>query len=171
MDDLLLQQRTQLIGSGACLLAFLLLKRFAGHLVRSAILRSSFKSKEEREVMRLIHLLLLLVLAIGLTAVWGVKQSELLLFAASALTVLGVALFAEMSILSNVTAFLVPFFQHPVKIGDHIILKDDEHDLEGELEDITYFFTFVRRSDGSLITVPNATLLKSAFTITQPRAR
>ena len=79
---------------------------------------------------------------------------------------LGVAFFAEMSILSNITAFLVIFFQHPVKIGDHIKVRDAEHDLEGELVDITYFFTHIRTSAGSTVTLPNAVFLKSAFTIT-----
>lgn len=165
METFLNDHLAQLLETAACLAAFILLKLIARASVRSAIVRSSFKSKEEREVMRLIRLLLVVLLAIGLIAIWGVKQNEILLFATSAVTVLGVALFAEMSILSNITACLVLFFQHPVKLGDRIRLKDGDHDVEGELVDITYFFTFVRRPDGSLVTLPNSVMLKGPVTI------
>ncbi|HRD54460.1 MAG TPA: mechanosensitive ion channel [Flavobacteriales bacterium] len=138
-------------------------------LVHGAVVKLAYKAKEEREVMRLIRLLFILLLSLALTAIWGVKQNEILLFAASVVTVLGVAFFAEMSVLSNITAFLVLFFQHPVKIGDCIRLRDGEHEVEGELVDITYFFTFIRKADGGMVTVPNAALLKSSFSIESPK--
>jgi small-conductance mechanosensitive channel len=165
MDDFFIAHRIQFIESAAAIAVFIGIKAASRWLVRGAVLRLSYKAKEEREVMRLLRLLLILFLSLALTAIWGVKQNEILLFAASAVTVLGVAFFAEMSVLSNITAFLVLFFQHPMKIGDRIRLKDGEHETEGELVDITYFFTFVRKDDGAMITVPNAALMKNSFTI------
>ncbi len=166
MDEFISGHRIQLIETAIALAAFLFLKTVSRWLVRGAVVRLAYKAKEEREVMRLIRLMLLLLIAVVLTAIWGVKQNEILLFAASAITVLGVAFFAEMSILSNITAFLVLFFQHPVKIGDTIRLRDQEQEIEGELVDITYFFAFIRMTDGRVVTVPNSVLLKSPFTIT-----
>lgn len=165
MEAFIENHHIQLIETAIVIGAFIALRYALRWLVRGAVIKLAYKAKEEREVMRLIHLMLLLLIAVALTAVWGIKQNEILVFAASAVTVLGVAFFAEMSILSNVTACLVLFFQHPVKLGDRIRLKDGEHDVEGELVDITYFFAFVRQDDGALITVPNATLLKNSFTI------
>jgi small-conductance mechanosensitive channel len=165
MHEFVLAHQAQLIESAIALAVFVALKAASRWLVRGAVIKLAYKAKEEREVMRLIRLLLLLLVAVVLTAIWGVKQNEILLFAASAITVLGVAFFAEMSILSNITAFLVLFFQHPVKIGDRIRLKDGEQSVEGELVDITYFFTFIRQDHGAMITVPNSALLKSSFTI------
>ena len=168
MDEFISGHRIQLIETAIALAAFLFLKTVSRWLVRSAVLKLAYKVKEEREVMRLIRLLLLLLITVVLTAIWGVKQNEILLFAASAFTVLGVAFFAEMSILSNITAFLVLFFQHPVKIGDRIRLKDGEQDVEGVLTDISYFFTFIRQDHDAMTTVPNSVLLKSSFTVTEP---
>ncbi len=156
----------QVLETTVCLVAFLAIRYGARHAVRGTILRSTFKALEKKEVVRIVDLLLLLVATVVLVAIWGVKQSEILVFATSVITVLGVAFFAEMSILSNITAFLVIFFQHPVKIGDRIKVPDGEHDLEGELVDITYFFTHIRTSAGSTVTLPNAVFLKSTFTIT-----
>ena len=160
-----LPHRTQLVETVIALGLFLLIRTIVRSLVRATLLRSVFKSKEEREVNRLLGGLLYLVLAIALAAIWGVDQSEVLFFATSVITVLGVAFFAEMSILSNVTACLVLFFQHPVKLGDRIRVFDGEQWVEGELMDITYFFVFLRTDEQGTISVPNATLLKNAFHI------
>lgn len=70
-----------------------------------------------------------------------------------------------MSILSNITACLVLFFQHPVKVGDRIRAFDGEQWVEGELMDITYFFVFLRTDDRGIVSIPNAALLKNAFHI------
>lgn len=171
MDDFLINHRVQIIESAAAVATFFVVMATSRWLVRGAVMRLAYKAKEEREVMRLIRLLLLMLITIVLTAIWGVKQNEILLFAASAITVLGVAFFAEMSILSNITAFLVLFFQHPVKINDRIRLKDGDQEVEGELVDITYFFTFIRQDNGAMTTVSNSALLKSTFTILASKAR
>jgi small-conductance mechanosensitive channel len=97
-------------------------------------------------------------------------QNKILLFATSVITVLGVALFAEMSILSNITACLVLFFQHPVKIGDRIKVYDQDHWVEGELIDITYFFVFLRTEEDGVVSIPNSVLLKETFHIVQNNA-
>lgn len=156
---------SQWIETAVCLVGFLVVRSTGRYLIRAAVARSSFKAKEEKEIMRLLNLLIVLVLAVILTAIWGVKQSEILIFATSVITVLGVAFFAEMSILSNVTSFIVLFFQHPVKLGDRIKVLDDAHAVEGELIDITYFFVFIRTADKGIVTIPNSVLLKSAFRI------
>jgi small-conductance mechanosensitive channel len=83
----------------------------------------------------------------------------------SILTVLGVALFAEMSILSNLTACLILFFQHPIKIGDTIKITSEGQEIEGELTDISYFFIFIKTPDKGTLTIPNSLLLKSSFLI------
>jgi small-conductance mechanosensitive channel len=155
----------QLIETAVCVGGFLLIRSLGRHLIRNAVVRSAFKAKEEKEVMRLLNLLIVLVAGILLTAIWGVKQSEILIFATSVITVLGVAFFAEMSILSNITACLVLFFQHPIKIGDTIKVLDEANPIEGELIDITYFFVFIRTRDGGTVTMPNSVLLRSSFVI------
>ncbi len=155
----------QLVESGVCLLAYLVLRRSSRLIVRRAVRRSSYKASEEKGILRLLDLLFVGLLAVTLTAIWGMEQSEILVFATSVITVLGVAFFAEMSILSNITACVVLFFQHPVKIGDHIRVQLDDQELEGELVDITYFFVFIRTAAGGTVSVPNAALLKGPFTI------
>lgn len=66
-----------------------------------------------------------------LTLVWGVDQSELLIFLSTILTVLGVAFFAQWSIISNITSTLIIFFNQPIKIGDYLTIMDKEYEIEG----------------------------------------
>lgn len=160
-----LPQQTRLIETVIAIGLFFIIRAVMRSIVRATLLRSVFKSKEEREINRLLSALMYLILAVALAAIWGVDQGEILIFATSVITVLGVAFFAEMSILSNVTACLVLFFQHPVKLGDRIRVFDGEQWVEGELMDITYFFVFIRTDEQGTISVPNATLLKNAFHI------
>ncbi|MFN6114773.1 MAG: mechanosensitive ion channel domain-containing protein [Flavobacteriales bacterium] len=168
MEQLIAAHLPQILESVACLLGYIALRRIGRFFVRSAVVRSAYKAGEEGSVLRLLDLLFLVVLALVLAAIWGMKQNEILLFATSVITVLGVAFFAEMSILSNVTASVVLFFQHPVKVGDRIRVQFEGQELEGELVDITYFFVFLRTDEGGTISLPNAVLLKNAFTIVAP---
>ncbi|WKL43856.1 mechanosensitive ion channel domain-containing protein [Flavobacterium sp. ZE23DGlu08] len=100
-------------------------------------------------------------------AIWSVKQENILIFASSLLTVFGVALFAEMSILTNITACLILFFQHPIKVGDTIAITFEGKETEGELIDITYFFIFIKTPNRGVLTIPNALLLKSSFLVVE----
>lgn len=170
VNDQLPAHAPQLLESAACIVVYLLLRRSGRLFVRAAVHRAADKTSEEKGVLRLLNLLFVVLLVLALAAIWGMEQSEVLVFATSVITVLGVALFAEMSILSNVTASVVLFFQHPVKIGDRIRVQHEGQEVEGELVDITYFFVLLRTPDNSTISLPNAVLLKAPFTILAHRS-
>jgi small-conductance mechanosensitive channel len=155
----------RIIETFIALASFLVLRYAASSVIRANLVRSVLKSREEQEVRKLLNILLAALLAIVVSAIWGVDQNKILVFATSVVTVLGVAFFAEMSILSNITACLVLFFQHPVKIGDRIRVFDQDHWVEGELLDITYFFVFIRTDEEGVVSVPNSVLLKETFHI------
>ena len=87
--------------------------------------------------------------------VWGVDQSELLIFLSTILTVLGVAFFAQWSIISNITSTLIIFFNHPIKIGDHLTIMDKEYEIEGQLSDISIFFIIIKTKENKKITIPS----------------
>ncbi|MBL7939667.1 MAG: mechanosensitive ion channel [Flavobacteriales bacterium] len=166
MEHFISTHGPQIIETAIALIVFIALRYGVRYAKQAMVVKAMAKSSESREVGRIVDLLLILVAGVVFTAIWGVKQSELLIFATSVITVLGIGFFAEMSILSNITAFLVLFFQHPVKVGDRIMINDGTADIEGELVDLTYFFAHIRKDSGSTVTIPNAVLLKSPFTIT-----
>jgi len=110
-------------------------------------------------------------LGIGaLTFIWGVNFQDLGLLFSSVFAVIGVALFAQWSILSNVTSGVILFFSFPFKIGDRIKILDKEIMDEQEenqfiIEDIKAFHVHLRRNNGELITYPNNMMLQKAVTL------
>ena len=92
--------------------------------------------------------------------IWGVDQSELLYFISSLLTVLGVAFFAQWSIMSNITATLIIFFNHPAKIGDTISILDKDFQVEGTISDIGVFFMLIKTKEGDQISIPSNVFLQ-----------
>ena len=72
----------------------------------------------------------------------------------------GVALFAQWSILSNITASMVIFFGFPYRVGDRIKVTDADFDLSGTVEEISLFHVLLRTHDGNLITYPNNLILQ-----------
>lgn len=156
--------RVQLIETATVLAMLFVFRLVSNYFVKLTIVKSYFKHAEKKDVLKLINLILYVICIIIISAIWSVKQENILLFASSLITVFGVALFAEMSILSNVTACIILFFQHPIKVGDRIALTYEGKDIEGELIDISYFFVYIKTVKATL-TVPNALLIKNSFSI------
>jgi small-conductance mechanosensitive channel len=97
--------------------------------------------------------------------IWGVSQQELLLYISSALTVVGVALFAQWSLLSNVTASVLLFLNHPAKIGDRIQILDKEFQIEGKITNIGGFFISIQTDDNQVITIPNSLVFQKSVKV------
>ena len=78
--------------------------------------------------------------------IWGVNLKEIGLIFSSLFAVLGVALFAIWSILSNVTAGIILFLNFPFKIGDRIKILDKEIEYDGNylIEDIRAYHIHLR---------------------------
>jgi small-conductance mechanosensitive channel len=93
-------------------------------------------------------------------AIWGVDQADLMLFFSSFIAVLGIALFAQWSMLSNVTASILLFVNHPAKIGDYIQLLDKDFPYIGEIRDIGLFFITIRTDEGEVLTIPNGLIFQ-----------
>jgi len=100
-----------------------------------------------------------------LSAIWGLKQNEIDVFVGTILTALGIAFFAQWSLLSNITSSLLLFFNHPVKIGDTLKVLDKDYPCEGVVSDLTYFFVHLKNENGEIITIPNSLLLQKSVSV------
>ncbi|MCX2980965.1 mechanosensitive ion channel family protein [Halieaceae bacterium IMCC14734] len=90
----------------------------------------------------------------------GLGYGEVSLFLSSAFAVIGIAFFAQWSILSNITASVVIFFGFPYRVGDQIKVTDADFDLSGTLEEIGLFHVLIRSPEGNMITYPNSLILQ-----------
>lgn len=91
----------------------------------------------------------------------GIEYHQLTVFLSSVFAVIGIALFAQWSILSNITASLIIFFAFPYRVGDRIKVVDKDDDISGIVEEISLFHVIIRR-EGDLITYPNTLILQKA---------
>ncbi|SDR74460.1 mechanosensitive ion channel domain-containing protein [Gramella sp. MAR_2010_147] len=133
--------------------------------------KSEISLTRTRLMFKYINILILLVAAFLLAIAWGVGLTELSLIFSSAFAVIGVALFAIWSILSNITSGVIMFFSFPYKIGDTIKIHDKDMPIEAEIEDIKAFHLHLRTSEGELITYPNNLILQKAVSLVQVQGR
>ena len=97
--------------------------------------------------------------------IWGVQTKDIFLTISSVITVVGVALFAQWSILSNITSGIILLFSFPFKIGDTIRIHDKDFPIEAEIEDIRAFHTLLKTKEGEMISYPNNLLLQKGVSI------
>ncbi len=95
----------------------------------------------------------------------GVGFRDLGLLAGSLFAVIGVALFAQWSILSNVTASIIVFFFFPYRVGDQVRIIDGENTISGRITEITLFHVIMAGDGDELITFPNALAFQRAVVI------
>ena len=100
-----------------------------------------------------------------LAVIWGVKPENMLLALSSIFAVIGVAMFAQWSILSNITAGIIIFFSTPFRIGDRIHILDKDLPMEATIEKIQTFYTHLRTEEDELIVLPNNLFLQKMVSV------
>jgi small-conductance mechanosensitive channel len=138
----------------------ILVKILANNAVGRILTRLEFDTQRKRISLKIINLFIILTTGLILAGIWNIDQAELMVFITSVITILGIAFFAQWSILANITSSLILFFNHPLKIGEEIEVLDKEYAVRGKLEDISFFFMHIRTDEGELITIPNSLALQ-----------
>lgn len=157
------------IGTFVVILVYLILRFSIVKIVNRFAKLNEVLEHRTNLIIKYINLLLGILALTSITIIWGVKKDQILLFISSIFAVVGVASFAQWSILSNITAGIIIFFSYPFKIGDKIKIHDKEYPVEGEIEDIKAFYIILKTNDGEIITYPNNLLMQKGISIvTQP---
>lgn len=94
--------------------------------------------------------------------VLGIGYGQLAIFFSSVFAVVGVALFAQWSILSNITASLIIFFSFPYRVGDWVKVVDKDDEILGQILEISTFHVIIQRLSGDVVTYPNSLILQRA---------
>ncbi|CAA0224345.1 mechanosensitive ion channel domain-containing protein [Tenacibaculum maritimum] len=135
-------------------------------LTKKYITEYSIEPHRRKLILNILYLIYYLVFGVFLLIIFGVNFKEVLIFASSILAVLGVGFFAQWSILSNLTASVILFFYHPMRIGDNIRIVDKEYDFVGVVKNITGIYVQLYVEDGNReITIPNTVILYKAIEI------
>ena len=156
------------IGTGIVLILLVLLRVITTKLVRRYARLSQTIERRTNLVIKYLHLLINILLIVALIIIWGVDAKDIILAISSIATVVGVAMVAQWSILSNITSGIILFFSFPFKIGDTIHIHDKDFPVIAEIEDISAFYISMVNKDGERVIYPNNLLLQKGVSIINP---
>jgi len=153
------------IGTLIVLIIYFILRISSTKLVRKYAKINSILEHRTNLVIKYIHLLINILAFISIIIIWGVKKDQILLITSSLFAVVGVASFAQWSILSNISAGIIIFFSYPFKIGDKIKIHDKDFPIEGEIMDVKAFYIILQSIDGEMVTYPNNLLMQKGISV------
>jgi len=116
-------------------------------------------------VQKTLQLTMLVSVLLAASLIFGFNYDKFGLIFSSVFAVVGVALFAQWSILSNITASIMIFFFFPYRVGNTIKINDDKDWLRGEIIEITLFHLLLRMDDGTTLSCPNSLVFQKAIII------
>jgi small-conductance mechanosensitive channel len=145
-----------------CLVAFYLATKLLDKIIHDVSVRRALGDLRVLYITRLMNIGMVFCCIVVMCLILGLGYSEISVFLSSIFAVVGIALFAQWSILSNVTASMIIFFGFPYKVNDRIRILDKDDNMSGVIVEITMFHVILQRPDGNLITYPNTLILQKA---------
>ncbi|UCD60545.1 MAG: mechanosensitive ion channel family protein [Flavobacteriaceae bacterium] len=167
MQDFIINYQSKLLATIITIVTLLVIKFILSKTIRKVGSVSDLNKIRTRLIIKYVSFGLSVLGVVVIILIWGVNFRQLGLIFSSVFAVIGVAIFAQWSILSNVTAGIILYFSFPFKIGDRIKIMDKEMELEGNyiIEDIRAFHIHLRNDASELITYPNNLMLQRAVLI------
>jgi small-conductance mechanosensitive channel len=157
--------KIELIQTAIVLATLLIIRFFTKHSINRALKKFHFSLQRRRMTIKVLNFFLITSALIALMGIWGIEQEKFVIFISSVLTILGIAFFAQWSILSNITAGFILYFNHPMKLGDHIKILEKDFIIEGMIDDITFFFVHIKTDNGEEVTIPNSIILQKNISV------
>lgn len=159
------EYQVQLIESGILILVLFFIRQLLKKTVADFTKKIDRLEHRTGLVLKHVNISVFSIGILGLILIWGVDFRNIGLVFSSIFAVIGVALFAQWSILSNITSGLIMFFTFPYRIGDHIKIHDKDFPIEGIIEDIKTFHIILITADNEFITYPNSMMLQKGVSI------
>lgn len=158
-------QHIRILETGIILVLYVVSLLVSRKLINNTLKKAHLERTRRKIIIKAINLFLAIGVLVLTASVWGLEQRRVAVFAGTIFTALGIAFFAQWSLLSNITASIILFFNHPLKLGDTIRVLDKDYPFEGEVTELAYFFVHLRTENGEIITVPNSMVLQKAVAV------
>ncbi|KAB7531089.1 mechanosensitive ion channel [Flagellimonas olearia] len=157
--------KTEILVTGILLVVVFVLNSLTKRAIRRFGRTSAIDMNNRKIIFYLSNLFFYGFALVGISLIWGMNLKDFSLFLSSTLAILGVGFVAQWSILSNLTASVILFFSHPLRLGDRIRVLDKDFDWTGKVEDISGFYLFMRTDDGRRITIPTNLVIQKGIEI------
>lgn len=139
---------------------YLVVGRTAG-LIDRVLARTRAEPNARLLVTRVIQVGIWLVAGIAVLGVWGIELGALA--AGVGLFSLAISI-ALQDVLRNWVVGLYLLIERPFKIGDRVLLKENQ----GVIEDVQLRVTRIRTDDGRLVYIPNLTVFNEIIAVLPP---
>lgn len=159
---------SETIFSVTIIVIFLLLRWILAAVVKRFAQKLEKVEHRTGLIIKYIDFAIVFAIILSLFLIWGVQFEDVGVVLSSVFAVIGIGLFAQWSILSNITSGIIMFFTFPYKIGDYIIIHDKEFDYQGTIEDIKGFHILLKTQEDRLITYPNSLMLQKGVSVIKP---
>ncbi|MBU2018151.1 MAG: mechanosensitive ion channel family protein [Bacteroidetes bacterium] len=150
----------KIIETAIAIVVFLIMRFLTIKVINKTVNNSILHKTRGKIIKKVFQIVLITITLIFILTVWGVNQSELFVFMASVLTVIGIALFAQWSHLSNITSGIIIFFNHSVKLDETVSILDKDYEVEGRISDIGLFFIKLKTEHNEEVMLPNNIFLQ-----------
>ncbi|PWL38456.1 mechanosensitive ion channel protein MscS [Flagellimonas aquimarina] len=157
--------KTQILITVILLIIILILNSLSKRAIRRFGKISSIDMNNRKIIFYLSNLFFYGLAIVVITIIWGVNLQEFSVFISSVLAIVGIGFVAQWSILSNLTASVILFFSHPLRLGDRVRVLDKDFDWTGKVEDISGFYLFMRTDDGRKISIPTNLVIQKGIEI------
>ncbi|MGR3810597.1 mechanosensitive ion channel domain-containing protein [Jiulongibacter sp. NS-SX5] len=159
--DILLNSRFFEVSSTALsVFIFIVVRTITGKVIKRQAKKHDLDRARSLYTQKFFDATWLVVLLLTLGFIWNVSYKGIF---ASFFAVAGVALFASWSMLSNITASVILFFNFPFKIGSKIKIMDKDDSVIGTVKDITFFAIQIEDAERNLVSYPNNVAIQKAI--------
>lgn len=165
MAKLFIEFQKEVIITCVLLAALLVLRNILSAAIRRFAEKGDIQNHRTQIIEKYTNISLNTIVFISIVIIWGVRPEHIWVVFSSLFTVIGVALFAQWSLLSNVTAGIIIFFSTPFRIGNYIKIIDKDFPLVAEIEDIRAFHIYLKTKSGEVIIYPNNLILQKGIAI------
>jgi len=164
-------QKIQILESALIIIGYVVLFFVIKVIINNTLKKTPLQRTRRKIVIKILLLFTTITAVVFLAGIWGFKQNEIAAFATTILTAVGIAFFAQWSLLSNITSSIIIFFNHPLKLGDTIKVLDKDYPYEGEITELTYFFVHLKTTSGEIITIPNSLIFQKSISVIVKHAK
>jgi len=154
-----------IVSTGLVVIIYPIIRYIVYKLIDKVAKLNLYNNGHSKMIKKTLDILIIFFIATILISIWGVDTKNLLLALSSVFAVIGVALFAQWSILSNVTASIVIFFSLHFRIGDKIKIHDKDFPIEATIKDLKAFYVCLETDNGEKIAYPNNLILQKGISL------
>ncbi len=145
----------RIASSAILLLIFIIVRTVTWRMIKKRGTKRNFSHIRIHNINKFFTVIWTILILTLLAIVWDVSFQGLSIYFASFFAAAGIALFASWSILSNITAAVILFFNYALKTGSKVKIVDGDNSITGMVKEISLFFIWIITDDGNTVSYPN----------------